>query len=126
MITDHPDSVLNLGEGQNTMFSVVATGDELSYQWLKDNVELMEVTGDIEGTTTPTLTLTGVAPSDAGEYTVRVSNDAGMVPSNAATLSVGTYLGLLDILLRFLLYIPNVLCTHCVQLTELTEHTRIV
>ena len=118
MITDHPDSVLNLGETQNTMFTVVATGMGLSYQWLKDDVELTDMAGDIDGVTTATLSLTSVVPADAGQYTVRVSNDAGMVTSNAATLSVGTYLGQLDnidLLQRFLLNIPNILCASCVR-----------
>ena len=113
VITDHPDSVINLGEGQNAMFVVVATGMGLNYQWLKDNVELTNMVGDIDGVTTPTLILTAVAPSDAGVYTVRVSNDAGMVTSNATTLSVGTYVG--DLPPRCLLNIPNILCASCMQ-----------
>ena len=93
MITDHPNSV-NIGEGRNAKFEVVATGEILLYQWLKDNVELTNMAGSIDGVTTVTLVLTAVALSDSGEYTVRVSNDAGVVTSMAATLSVGAYLQL--------------------------------
>ena len=71
-----------VNEGSNVTFSVVASGTApLSYQWKKDNVAIV-------GATSATLTLNSVTTSQAGSYTVVVSNVAGSVPSAAATLTV--------------------------------------
>ncbi len=68
--------------GQTATFTVAATGDApLSYQWKKDGI-------DITGATASTLTITDADESDAGSYTCYVSNAAGNVTSNAATLTV--------------------------------------
>lgn len=68
--------------GANVTFSVVATGTApLSYQWRKDG-------NPISGATSATLTLNSVSTSDAGTYTVVVSNTAGSATSNPATLTV--------------------------------------
>lgn len=80
-ITTQPSSETVI-EGDDVSFSVVAAGDSpLSYQWKKDGV-------DIEGATTATLSLTDVQASDAGSYTVEVTNGAGSITSNAAVLTV--------------------------------------
>ena len=80
-ITTQPQSVSGIG-GQSASFSVTATGSgTLSYQWSKDGVP-------ISGATSSTLDLTGLLLTDAGSYTVRVSNAAGGITSNAATLTV--------------------------------------
>jgi hypothetical protein len=63
-------------------FTVVATGTPpLNYQWRKDGQPLT-------GQTSATLTLANVQPSQAGSYTVVVSNSAGQVTSNPAMLTV--------------------------------------
>jgi uncharacterized repeat protein (TIGR02543 family) len=66
----------------------VAAGDApLSYQWKKDGVNLSD--GDrISGAATATLTISNAQASDAGSYTCYVSNAAGSVTSDAATLTV--------------------------------------
>ena len=92
-IINHPGSVLSLHEGVNTTFTVEASGENLQYQWLKDNVVLTNIAGKIEGVTTDRLILTDIALSDMGKYTVLVSNDAGMSTSMAALLSVGKFFG---------------------------------
>jgi hypothetical protein len=80
-ITTQPVSQAGATGGSVT-FSVVATGDApLSYQWRKDGTA-------ISGSTNSTLTLTNLAVANAGSYTVVVSNAAGSVTSNAATLTV--------------------------------------
>ncbi len=82
-ITTHPASQ-TAPVGSNVTFSVVASGaTTLAYQWKKDGV-------DIAGATNATLTLNNVQPSDAGSYTVVVSNSLGAVTSNPATLTVTT------------------------------------
>jgi pectate lyase/pectin methylesterase-like acyl-CoA thioesterase len=70
--------------GSNVTFSVVASGTApLNYQWKKDGA-------DIPGATGATLTLTNVQPSDAGSYSVEVSNSLGAVTSDPAALTVTT------------------------------------
>jgi len=80
-ITTQPASQ-NANAGGTVTFNVVATGTgPLTYQWNKDG-------SDIASATSATLTLTGVQPSDAGSYLVRVSNGGGTVTSDPATLTV--------------------------------------
>jgi hypothetical protein len=70
--------------GSSASFSVTATGTApLSYQWMKNNA-------NITGATTATYTIASAATTDAGSYSVRVSNSAGSVTSAAATLTVNT------------------------------------
>jgi hypothetical protein len=67
--------------GQEVMFSVTASGMNLEYQWQKDET-------DLTGRREPTLTLTNVNTLSNGGYRCIVSNSAGSVPSEVATLSV--------------------------------------
>ncbi len=67
--------------GAAASFGVVASGTGNSFQWRKDGAPVPGATGD-------TLTLTGLLSSDAGDYSVVVSNNHGFVFSSAATLTV--------------------------------------
>jgi hypothetical protein len=68
--------------GQSASFSVVASGTEpLSYQWSLNGTAL-------PGATNSALTLNTVQPSDAGSYTVVVTNSVSSVTSAVATLIV--------------------------------------
>src|SRR5262245_43271056 len=68
--------------GANVGFSVAASGTPpLAFQWKKGG-------NNITGATAATLSLTNVQLSDAGSYTVVVSNEAGSATSNAAILTV--------------------------------------
>ncbi len=70
--------------GANAAFSVVANGSEpLSYQWRLGGVNL-------PGATSSTLTLTNVQNTQAGAYSVVVTNAAGTVTSAAANLTLST------------------------------------
>jgi hypothetical protein len=85
-ITTQPQSVS--GAVGNFSFSVVATGTNLVYQWRKDGVA-------IAGATNASLNVVNVQASDAGSYTVVVSNFVNgaainSVTSSAATLTVTT------------------------------------
>jgi pectate lyase/pectin methylesterase-like acyl-CoA thioesterase len=74
--------------GSNATFRVTADGSPpLTYQWKKNGV-------DIAGATADTLALINVQLSDAGIYTVTVSNAGGTVESAPATLSVTSAAGL--------------------------------
>jgi hypothetical protein len=68
--------------GQSAIFQVRASGAApLSYQWQFDNALLAGATSSI-------LNLINCQPSNAGNYTVVVSNGAGSVTSVLATLTV--------------------------------------
>ena len=69
-------------EGTSVSFSVSVAGTTpLQYQWLKNDLP-------IANATSATFTLNPVTLTDAGEYKVRITNTAGQVTSNAATLTV--------------------------------------
>jgi hypothetical protein len=68
--------------GQNVTFSVTATGsDPLVYQWRRSGTNLV-------GSTSSTLTLTNVQMTQAGNYSVAVSNNYGAIVSSNAVLTV--------------------------------------
>ena len=80
-ITSQPQDA-TVTEGQTANFSVTATGTgPLSYQWRKDGT-------NISGATSASHNISITSLSDAGDYSVRVSNSAGNVTSNNATLTV--------------------------------------
>ncbi|HXF10900.1 MAG TPA: LamG-like jellyroll fold domain-containing protein, partial [Desulfuromonadaceae bacterium] len=68
--------------GGSTTFTVSATGtDPLAYQWKLNGT-------DIAGATSATLTLTNIQFSQAGNYSVTVSNVVGLTNSANAVLTV--------------------------------------
>ncbi len=80
-ITTQPTSQ-TVSTGSNATLSVAATGSPApTYQWRKNGVL-------VSGATSSSLTLSNVQASDAGSYTVVVTNLAGIVSSTPATLTV--------------------------------------
>ncbi len=81
-LTLQPVSV-SVTEGQSASFTVAAAGTApLAYQWQRNGV-------DIAGATATTLTLAATVLADSGAaFRAVVSNAAGTVTSNAATLTV--------------------------------------
>ena len=80
-ITLQPASRTNL-TGTSASFSVTATGTApLSYQW-------QSTSGPISGATTSTLTLNNLQLSDAGNYSVVITNIAGSLTSSTTLLRV--------------------------------------
>jgi len=68
--------------GQSVSFSVVATGNELTYQWKKDGT-------NINGATQATYQISSVSSNSAGSYSCVVSGACGEdITSNSATLTV--------------------------------------
>jgi len=68
--------------GESVTFSATAAGaGTLTYQWKKG-------TEDVPGATSATLTLSNLALTDAGEYSVVVTGSNGSATSRAATLTV--------------------------------------
>lgn len=83
VITSQPSSATTT-TGSAVSFAVTASSAiPLTYQWKKDG-------GDIAGATSATYSISSVAASDAGNYTVAVSNTYGSATSTAATLTVNT------------------------------------
>ncbi len=75
---------LTVPEGNTATFSSSATGTPApSYQWQRNGVDLPGATGS-------SLSLNQVRLSDAGDYTVVVTNDLGSITSAKATLTVTT------------------------------------
>jgi len=73
---------LSAVEGDTVELSVTAVGTSpITYQWSKGGVALAGSTGS-------TLSLSNVAPSDADDYKVAVSNGAGRVESESITVTV--------------------------------------
>src|SRR5262249_8722729 len=68
--------------GNAVQLNVVASGTSpLNYQWRKDG-------NPISGATSPTLAINRASTSDAGTYTVTLTNTAGSVTSDPAVLTV--------------------------------------
>lgn len=75
------DQIVDLGEAVN--FSLAVSGDNLSFQWQKDEE-------DISGATLDTYSIASAQPSDEGNYRCVVSNDCGQIVSQEATLAINT------------------------------------
>ena len=81
LIATQPQSQ-TVNAGGPVSFSVVATNTApLSYQWRKDGTNLA-------GATTTSYSIAAAQPTNAGSYTVVVTNVAGSVTSAVATLTV--------------------------------------
>ena len=84
-----PVDLLNQIPGSNVRLSVVVTGGGLTYQWQMDGVPITDG-AKYSGTNTDTLTVNNIQfPVDEGFYNVFVSNGAGSVTSDSATLDIG-------------------------------------
>src|SRR6185436_639871 len=80
-ITQEPQSQ-TVDQGSNATFTVTASGTTpLAYQWRFNST-------NIAGATASAYTRTNAQPTDAGSYTVVVTNVAGGVTSVVATLDV--------------------------------------
>ena len=85
VITSQPQpSALTLQVGGSVTIAAGASGNALIYQWRKDG---QPIAGN-PSAATATLTLTNVQHSDAGLYTVAVSNAGGTVTSDPVTLKI--------------------------------------
>jgi hypothetical protein len=62
--------------GNNLTMEVAASGIGLGYHWFQNGTALTDG-GNISGSTTPTLSLTGLQGANQGSYYVAISNSAG-------------------------------------------------
>ncbi|WP_195763697.1 DUF3500 domain-containing protein [Duganella guangzhouensis] len=82
VISTQPTSI-SAAVGGDATFTVVATGNSLTYQWRKSGVA-------ISGATGTSYTISPVAATDAGSFDVVVTNSAGSVTSSTVTLTVSS------------------------------------
>jgi hypothetical protein len=92
VITEQPASVTDC-EGSDVTFTVSATGSIDTYQWYKVGSPDIALTdgGNISGALTASLTLTGISPTDNGDYYLEITGVGGTCPSSnseIATLTV--------------------------------------
>jgi len=86
-ITTQPASQL-MFQGQNALLSVVASGTgPLSYQWRKNGTRLTDTT-HLVGTQSNLFTIVNALTNDSGRYSVVITNSAGSITSQLATLTV--------------------------------------
>ena len=83
-----PPASLTKVSGNNASFGVVALGPApLTYQWRRGGTNLTDG-GNISGSLSAALTLTGATTNDASSYSVVVSNNFGSVTSSLAALTI--------------------------------------
>lgn len=81
--------VIVAGMGKSAIFKVNAAGNQLTYQWLKNNVPLVN-DARIAGATTKTMTIKNLVGTDTDIYTCRVSNPAGSQIGGNTQLNIFT------------------------------------
>jgi len=82
LITSQPQSLV-VTQGAPAIFQVAASGSNLEFQWRRDGV-------DLAGEISSTLSLAAAHPTNAGIYSVLVSNSSGFTLSSNATLTLVT------------------------------------
>jgi hypothetical protein len=84
---------LDRAAGTSGSFSVEATGNALSYQWFRGATRLTNgpsgFGSTLSGATSTNLSLSNIQTGDAATYTVTITNVAGTITSDPATLTVG-------------------------------------
>ena len=73
------DAIVRIG--QSTKLLCNATGTDLDYQWIKDEVTTLDTISNM-------LKITEITESDEGVYKCVASNEGGMIESNPATITV--------------------------------------
>lgn len=77
-----------IDEGQTATFSVSATGTNITYQWQTLSGGSWYTWYSIDGATSNTYSVTGSAALNGRKYRCVITNEAGSVISNAASLTV--------------------------------------
>jgi spore coat protein A len=81
-----------IAQGASTTFTVAATGDLLTYQWLRNGTPLTDGTGPYgcvySGCTTASMTISSATPANNAQYSCAVTGFCGSAPGAAANLTV--------------------------------------
>lgn len=80
-------SIANVLLGSDATFAANATGNGLTYHWSKNGVNLANG-GGISGATASTLNLTGVQPSQEGNYKLVVTDSSSLSATSTVSLVV--------------------------------------
>jgi len=89
VVTSQP-SATTASLGGTAHFTVGTTPTATTNEWLFNNTPVTDVAGHISGSTTATLTITGVTTNDVGHYQAVVSNSSGLNRSAIAPLAIST------------------------------------
>ena len=81
LIATQPAASTTLCVGQPLTLSVIATGTNIAYQWFRGTTSLA-------GATNSTFSIGAVSPTNAGDYTVVISNPCQTITSSIATVIV--------------------------------------
>ncbi|SKA99762.1 ELWxxDGT repeat-containing protein [Prosthecobacter debontii] len=76
------------GLGKSAVFKVNASGNQLTYQWIKDGVTELTESTKFVGTRAKVLTIKGLTADDTGLYTCRVTNPGGSQSGASTQLNV--------------------------------------
>ena len=87
MIIEHPQDMFNVTPGTNAIFTVVASGSQLTYTWMYGDGEPLPSNRRYV-TVNGTLTIPTVGQLDTGSYRCLVTNAAGNATSNSANLTL--------------------------------------
>ena len=87
IIATQPQDKLNVIPGSNATFMVASTGLRLNYTWKQNDGSALHRC-DKFMPSNKTLTIRNVLPSDVGGYCCVVSNAAGSITSNSASLTL--------------------------------------
>jgi hypothetical protein len=74
-------------EGSTVVLNALATGEGLTYQWRKDGQNLSDL-GNVSGSQSEQLTISGFRPADTGFYSVVVQNAGGSIITEAVKVKV--------------------------------------
>ncbi len=74
--------------GDNVVFSMEASGFEITYQWLFNGMQLGNSIEGVSGVNSPNLTITNVTEANFGYYSCVVSNVVASRSSDNATLQL--------------------------------------
>ena len=87
VVTNTPQSVVAVSGGSVTFNASVSGTSPLIYQWLKNSAPLSDG-GEISGTASNVLTLSGITTNDTGGYSLLITNPFGAATGSVATLTV--------------------------------------
>ncbi len=104
LIITEPESQEAL-PGAMVTFSIVAMGDRLTYQWIKDMANIMSTDVNYSGAQSATLTVVAARePEDEGVYDCVVVNVVGLDTSMEATLEISQLICITDQLCNYRSY----------------------
>jgi len=82
IIVTQPQTLITVAQGASFTLSITASGNNVTYLWRKDGIAISGAPSR------PTYSVTSMAPTNAGTYTVVVANTAGSVTSNNAVVQL--------------------------------------